>query len=134
MVWYSESSDLQGGIVIPRPLLLLVAVLFVAGPLAAQSASLGDGTTDDESSSLSAPAGVPSDPSTNFANGSPAAYVSPSEEQKRQDFAWDAVGPVAFAGSAFAAVIDQGFDFPHAWGQGEDAYTVRVASNLGIAG
>ncbi|HXW60999.1 MAG TPA: hypothetical protein VEJ45_00230 [Candidatus Acidoferrales bacterium] len=47
-------------------------------------------------------------------------------------FAWNALGPVAFAGSAFAAAIDQGFDFPHQWGKGDGGYSDRVASNLGI--
>ena len=40
---------------------------------------------------------------------------------------------MAFAGSSFAAAIDQGFNFPRAWGQGAGAYGARVASNLGIS-
>lgn len=109
------------GIVIRRVvvvLLLLVTLLFIAGPAAAQN-----DVTQAESSSLS-PSALPADPA--------AAYVPPSEEQKFHEFAWNALGPIAFTGSAFAAVIDQGFDFPRQWGHGEDAYSVRVASNLGI--
>jgi hypothetical protein len=62
-----------------------------------------------------------------------APYVPPTQSQKFHNFAWNALGPVAFAGSSFAAAIDQGFNFPHAWGQGADAYGARVASNLGIS-
>ncbi len=40
---------------------------------------------------------------------------------------------MAFAGSSIGAAIDQAFNFPHAWGQGADAYGARVASNLGIS-
>lgn len=63
----------------------------------------------------------------------PAPYVQPTQVQKFHNFAWNALGPVAFAGSSFAAAIDQGFDFPHAWGQGANAYGARVANNLGIS-
>jgi hypothetical protein len=59
--------------------------------------------------------------------------LPPTEAEKFHNFTWNAVGPVAFAGSSFAAAIDQGFNFPHAWGQGFDAYGARVASNLGIS-
>lgn len=60
-------------------------------------------------------------------------YVPPTEEQKFHDFLMNAVGPVAFAGASFAAAIDQASDSPHKWGQGADAYSVRLASNLGIS-
>lgn len=62
-----------------------------------------------------------------------AAYTPPTQAQKFYNFSWNALGPVAFAGSSFAAAIDQGFNFPHAWGQGAGAYGARVASNLGIS-
>lgn len=105
--------------------------MLAGGRAAAQSPSLDDGTPQDDSSSLSAATVLP-DASTNPSSVSSAVYVPPSEEEKFHDFAWNALGPVAFAGSAFAAAIDQRFDFPHEWGQGETAYTTRVASNLGI--
>jgi hypothetical protein len=64
---------------------------------------------------------------------SPGVYHPPTEGQKFRNYTWNALGPVAFAGSSVAAAIDQAFDFPHAWGQGADAYGARVASNLGIS-
>jgi hypothetical protein len=111
---------------------VFLAVLLVAGPLGAQSASLGDGATHDESSSLSPLGALLSDPSNDGPISITTLYVPPTEEEKFRDFAWNALGPVAFAGSAFAAAIDQGFDFPHEWGRGADGYGARVASNLGI--
>jgi hypothetical protein len=72
-------------------------------------------------------------PNRDVATTAPALYVRPTEAQKFDNFAWNALGPVAFAGSSVAAAIDQGFTFPHAWGQGADAYGARVASNLGIS-
>jgi hypothetical protein len=64
---------------------------------------------------------------------SPKRYVRPTQHQKFHDYAGNAVGPVAFAGASFAGAIDQGFNFPHRWGQGFGAYGARVASNLGIS-
>jgi len=113
--------------------LLLSLIVFAAGPARAQSAFADnvDGAIDGSpNSSATAPAALPA------ANASlptsPDAYVPPTEDQKFHDFAWNAFGPVAFAGSAVAAAIDQSTDFPHQWGQGADAYGVRVASNFGI--
>jgi hypothetical protein len=60
-------------------------------------------------------------------------YVQPTQTQKFDNYAWNALGPVAFAGASFAGLIDQGLDFPHKWGQGMDAYGARVGSNLGIS-
>jgi len=60
-------------------------------------------------------------------------YVPPTQAQRFRNYTWNALGPVAFAGSSFAGAIDQAFNFPHAWGQGFDAYGARVASNLGIS-
>ncbi len=77
---------------------------------------------------------LPSSPvSQDSSVASPARYVRPTADQRFRNYTWNALGPVAFAGSSFAAAIDQGFNFPHEWGQGADAYGARVASNLGIS-
>jgi len=79
------------------------------------------------------PAAVPPSGLVDTLAAAPAPYIPPTEEQKVHDYAWNAIGPVAFAGAAFAGAIDQGFDFQKRWGQGWNAYGVRVASNLGIS-
>jgi hypothetical protein len=113
-------------------LFLFVTILLVARPIGAQSPIQGNGNSGDESSSLSALATALSAPVIDTPGSSSSPYVPPTEEQKLHSFVWNALGPAAFASSAFAAAIDQGFDFPHEWGKGEDAYSERVASNLGI--
>jgi hypothetical protein len=113
-------------------LFLLVAVLLVAHPVGAQSPLQDSAGSADESSSLSALAAALSAPLSNASASFSSPYVPPTEEQKLHALAWNALGPAAFASSAFAAAIDQGFDFPHEWGKGEDGYSERVASNLGI--
>ena len=60
-------------------------------------------------------------------------YQFPTQQQRASDYAWNAIGPVAFTGAAFAGAIDQAFYFQKKWGQGWNAYGVRVASNLGIS-
>jgi hypothetical protein len=60
-------------------------------------------------------------------------YIRPTADQRFHDYVENAVGPVAFAGAAVSGAIDQGLDFQKAWGQGWNAYGVRVASNLGIS-
>jgi hypothetical protein len=92
-----------------------------------------DQVTTESSSLLASTAFPPAVAAEVSAPDSPTAYVPPSEAQKFHNFAWNALGPVAFAGSSVAAAIDQGFNFPGKWGQGADAYGARVASNLGIS-
>jgi hypothetical protein len=60
-------------------------------------------------------------------------YVRPSERVKLHNFIFDAVGPYPFIGAAGTAGIQQAYGTPHEWGEGWDAYGVRVASNFGIA-
>jgi len=109
-----------------------VTTLIVAGPVRAQSGSPDNANAADESSSLSPLGAALSSPLSDVPTASAALYVPPTEEQKLHALAWNTLGPLAFAGSGFAAAIDQGFDFPHEWGKGEDAYAARLASNLGI--
>jgi hypothetical protein len=128
--------------------LLLASILLFSGTAGAQSASpdpedtqvVPGGNTAAGSSSVFAaalPSAFPAASSSSLDSVvTPAAsgvYVPPTQEQRFRNYTWNALGPVAFAGSSFAAAIDQGFNFPHEWGQGADAYGARVASNLGIS-
>ena len=137
---------------------VLPTVLLAASAVCAQSSlssgssissgSSGDSSATVESSSLlplapatsasAGPASIPSAsapaaPVPDVAVNPPGVYHRPTEGQKFRSYTWNALGPVAFAGSSVAAAIDQAFNFPHAWGQGADAYGARVASNLGIS-
>lgn len=108
-------------------------IFLVAGTACAQSTSTDEGIALGESSSLVAFETLVPTAASDFPINSPAPYVPLTEAQKFHNFAWNALGPVAFAGSSFAAAIDQGFNFPHKWGQGANAYGARAASNLGIS-
>lgn len=72
-------------------------------------------------------------PSSSVDLAPPALYTPPTESQKLHNWASNAFGPAAIAGSAVGGAIDQAFNFPGKWGQGTDAYGARVASNLGIS-
>jgi hypothetical protein len=122
---------------------LCVTILAVAGCLSAQSALVtADGPSDNpaslvvSASEVAVAVPVPAIPPAIIRNLQITPieqYVAPTEEQEFHNYLWNAVGPVAFAGSSVAAAIDQAFSFPHAWGQGANAYGARVASNLGIS-
>ena len=140
-----------GSVNIPRArirFLLLASILLFSGAAGAQSASpypgenqvAPGGTASAESSSVFAaalPSPFPEASSSSLDSAiTPAAtgaYVPPTQAQRFRNYTWNALGPVAFAGSSIAGAIDQAFNFPHAWGQGADAYGARVASNLGIS-
>ena len=61
-----------------------------------------------------------------------ATFARP-ESEKLHNFIFDAVGPYPFIGAAGAAGISQASRKPPEWGEGWDAYGVRVASDFGIA-
>jgi hypothetical protein len=60
-------------------------------------------------------------------------YERPSEMTKLHNYLFDTFGPYPFIGSAGAAGIAQARGVPPEWGQGWDAYGVRVASYYGIS-
>jgi len=62
-----------------------------------------------------------------------AHYQRPSESLKLRNFVFDAVGPYPFIGAIGTGGIQQAYGTPREWGEGWDAYGVRVASNFGIA-
>ena len=60
-------------------------------------------------------------------------YHRPTEKQKLRTYAFDAFGPYVYAGAAFSAGLGQAHNAPREWGQGADAFGVRMASNFGVA-
>jgi hypothetical protein len=59
-------------------------------------------------------------------------YTRPTQEEKLRLFAFDALGPYAFATAASAGAFQQASNSPPEWGGGGSAFGMRVASNLGI--
>ena len=60
-------------------------------------------------------------------------YHRPTEKQKLRTFAFDAFGPFALANAAFSAGLGQARNSPREWGQGADAFGVRLASDFGVS-
>jgi hypothetical protein len=59
-------------------------------------------------------------------------YTRPTEEQKLQQFAYDAFGPVSVAEAALGGGIQQETKTPPEWGSSWDGFGKRVASNFGV--
>lgn len=113
--------------------ILVVPCFLLSVSVWAQTVPTSDNLATKSSSRLLASSATRSAISPGVAVDPETPYTPPSETQKFHDFAWNAFGPVAFAGSSLAAAIDQASNFPHEWGQGTDAYGARVASDLGIS-
>lgn len=112
---------------------LAVPVFLLSVSVWAQTVPTSENLATESSSQLLASNAVGSTALPAIPTEPEALYTPPTETQKFHTFAWNAFGPVAFAGSSFAAAIDQASNFPHEFGQGTDAYGARVASNLGIS-
>ena len=124
---------------------IVVARPFAGGAVCAALLFAIASVSTSAQTSQGAGASTPSQPATTTqasgANGtdiqhSPgivASYHRPTESEKLHNFVFDAVGPYPFIGAAGAAGISQAHGTPREWGQGWDAYGVRVASAFGIA-
>jgi len=123
---------------------LALVVLFVSicaiawsVPVHAQSGA-GAGTSSNQQQTTPPPQqpGQSSPPkimSPNVANVQPGeVYRRPTEKEKLRSWAFVSFGPYAFVGSVAAAGVQQADDAAPEWGQGWDAYGVRVANNFGI--
>lgn len=88
----------------------------------AQSAA-GTGTLSSSPSAQSAP--------TNRVQPG-TAYLKPTHAQKFRNYLFDSFGPYAVAGSVISGSFQQAHNAAPEWGDGWDAYGVRVANSLGI--
>jgi hypothetical protein len=104
-------------------------------PASAQ-AGAGAGTSSGQQQTTPAPQQQSNQPkvmSPNVANVQPGeVYHRPTEKEKLRSWAFVSFGPYAFIGSAAAAGVQQAENAAPEWGQGWDAYGVRVANNFGI--
>lgn len=103
-------------------------------PVGAQSGA-GAGTSSSQQQATSPPQdssqpGMMSPHAANVQPGQP--YRRPTQKEKLRNYAFDSFGPYAFLGAAVAGGIQQEDNAAPEWGQGWDAYGVRVASNFGI--
>jgi hypothetical protein len=60
-------------------------------------------------------------------------YVRPTPKTTLKNYAFDALGPYAFVGTALTAGLDQETNTPPEWRQGFRAYSKRLGSDFGIA-
>jgi len=71
--------------------------------------------------------------SPNVANVQPGeVYHRPTEKEKLRSWAFISFGPYPFVGAAVAGAVQQADNAAPEWGQGWDAYGVRVANSFGI--
>jgi hypothetical protein len=77
--------------------------------------------------------GTTADPSPAVKHVMPGtpAYTKPTAKQTLRQYAFDSIGPYAWIRTLAAAGIEQATNSAPEWGQGWDAYGVRVASSLG---
>ncbi|HTX16667.1 MAG TPA: hypothetical protein VMD77_15310 [Candidatus Baltobacteraceae bacterium] len=109
------------------------AVLFVIASVCTRAqTSEGAGTAPQPASTAAQTSGGYTNEVT-LSPGVTTSYHRPTESEKLHNFIFDAVGPYPFIGAAGAGGISQAHGTPREWGQGWDAYGVRVASAFGIA-
>lgn len=110
----------------------LITVLSI--PAGAQSgAGAGASSSQQQTTPPQQDSSQPKMMSPHAANVQPGQpYRRPTQKEKLRNYAFDSFGPYAFAGAAVAGGIQQANDTAPEWGQGWDAYGVRVASNFGI--
>ncbi len=104
-------------------------------PVSAQSGA-GAGTSSSQQQTTPSPQQQPSQPNmlspraVNVQPGQP--YQRPTEKDKLRGYIFDTFGPYPIISAVATAGIQQARNKPPDWGQGWDAYGVRVASNFGV--
>lgn len=123
-----------------RPVLLVLLVAFCAAalsvPASAQSgAEAGTSSTQQQQTTTPPPQqsgqpGMMTPRAAKVQSGQP--YERPTEKDKLRGYIFDSFGPYPIIRAVAAAGIQQARNRPPDWGQGWDAYGVRVASNFGV--
>lgn len=119
------------------PLVLLICFCTIAWsvPVNAQGGA-GAGTSSGQQQTTPPPQQQPSQPklmSPNVANVQPGeTYHRPTDKEKFRSWAFISFGPYPLIGAAVAGAVQQADNSAPEWGQGADAYGVRVASSFGI--
>src|SRR6202167_777503 len=114
----------------------LICSCIVAWSVPANAPGGAGAVTSGQQQTTPAPQQQSSQPkvmSPNVANVQPGeVYRRPTEKEKLRSWAFVSFGPYAFIGAAAAAGVQQAENAAPEWGQGWDAYGVRVANNFGI--
>jgi len=111
------------------------AIILLSVPVSAQSGA-GAGTSSSQQQTTPPPqqpssqGGIISRRVANVQPGQP--YQRPTEKDKLHGYLFDTFGPYPIISAVATAGIQQARNKPPDWGQGWDAYGVRVASDFGV--
>jgi hypothetical protein len=115
---------------------LVVCLVTFAGLAMTSSTARAQGAAG---AGTSAQPARPARPDSSSSQSTPSAtvepivvYHRPTEHDKIRNFAFDAFGPYPMLTAVASAGIQQAYGTPPEWGQGWDAYGVRLGSNYGI--
>lgn len=100
---------------------IAVSVLFPAAARAQGAAGAGTSKTSAEPT-----------PAVKHVSSGSTSYTKPTDKQKFRNYLFDSFGPYAWLSVTASAGIQQAKNAAPEWGQGADAYGVRVASNFGV--
>jgi hypothetical protein len=109
---------------------ICAALLAAFGAPRARAQSSQGAATPAATSQQAAPT---ADPSAATHAEPAVTYRRPTPSEKLHNFVFDAFGPYPFISAIGTGAIQQADGRPPDWGQGWDAYGVRVASSFGIA-
>ncbi len=133
-ITFKEFLEMKMPVILPI-LLVCLGFTFSSIPASAQSGA-GAGTSSSQQQSAPPPqeqSGQPSMMSPRAVNVRPGQpYQRPTEKDKLRGYIFDTFGPYPIISAVATAGIQQARNKPPDWGQGWDAYGVRVASNFGV--
>jgi hypothetical protein len=111
---------------------LLGAALSATFPTAARTQGPAGNAASGTSASVQPQDSEPTPAAKHVTPGS-TGYVKPTQKQKFRNYLFDSFGPYPWLTTISASGIQQWEKKPPEWGEGWDAYGVRVASGFGIS-